>query len=45
MAYTKSTGTFLSGDQKTNCAYYVYTPEVNPKAIVQICHGMCEYME
>ncbi len=45
MAYTKTTGSFLSGDQKTNCAYYVYTPEQNPRAILQICHGMCEYVE
>lgn len=45
MAYTKSSGTFLSDDQKTSCKYYIYTPEANPKAIVQICHGMLEYME
>jgi Lysophospholipase len=43
----KTTGTFKSSDKITDVVYYVYTPEreINPKAILQISHGMCEYIE
>ena len=42
--YTKETIRFLSADGKTQVAGYYYTPET-PKAIIQISHGMCEYVE
>ena len=42
--YTKETIRFLSADGKTQVAGYYYAPET-PKAIIQISHGMCEYVE
>ncbi len=45
MAYTKEQKYFLSDDKETEIAYYVYTPDRTPKAIFQIIHGMCEYLE
>lgn len=45
MNYLKTTGTFLSSNQHNNITYYIYKPSQNPKAIVQISHGMCEYIE
>ena len=43
----KTTGTFKSSDKITDVMYCVYMPEreINPKAILQISHGMCEYIE
>ncbi|MBQ9890640.1 MAG: alpha/beta hydrolase [Firmicutes bacterium] len=37
--------TFLSKDGKSNIHYYVWEPEGEPKAILQIVHGMAEHME
>ena len=45
MTYTKQEGRFLSADNETEVYYAVYRPQGNPKAIVQICHGMYEYIE
>lgn len=45
MNYTKSTGSFLSSQGTTDIAYYMYRPVVEPKAMIQISHGMCEYIE
>lgn len=45
MSYTKTYHTFLSSNQKNIITYYVYTPCNTPKAILQISHGMCEYLE
>ena len=45
MAYTKEQKAFLSEDKETQIVYYVYTPNVAPKAVFQIIHGMCEYFE
>ncbi len=45
MGYCKTEGSFLSADNKTQVRYYRYTPEGNPLAILQISHGMCEYLE
>lgn len=45
MAYTKEQKSFISDDEQTEIVYYVYTPDVTPKAVFQIIHGMCEYME
>ncbi len=46
MAFTKHTGRFDSSNGKDKCAYYIYMPlggEI--KGIIQITHGMCEYLE
>lgn len=46
MNYEKITGTFPSADKSCDVAYYIYTPlEHAPKAVLQISHGMCEYIE
>lgn len=46
MEFTKKTGTFPSADESCDVAYYVYTPVgLNPKAVLQVSHGMCEYIE
>ncbi len=42
---TKSEGTYLSADGKTQVAYSVWTPEGQPKAVIQLIHGMCEYAD
>jgi len=39
----KSSGEFDSSNGRSKVKYYVYTPEGNPRAVVQIVHGMCEY--
>ena len=37
---------FLSADGKTSvAAYFWYAPDVAPRAILQLSHGMCEYIE
>ena len=41
----KSTGSFISSNNSDNIAYYVYKPSAKPKAVIQITHGMCEYIE
>ncbi len=43
MNYTKECGTFPSSNGTDNIAYYVYRPNSDPRAVVQIVHGMCEY--
>ncbi len=45
MSYQKSTGTYRSSDGVTEVCYYRYLPEENPTAILQISHGMGEYIE
>lgn len=45
MRFTKESGTFKSADGRHDIAYYVYTPAGAPKAVLQISHGMCEYIE
>jgi alpha-beta hydrolase superfamily lysophospholipase len=37
-------GTFLSSDEKNQIAYYIYEPD-EPRAVIQLSHGMCEYVE
>ncbi len=45
-AYTKENISFCSADGKTQVAGYFYTPvSAPPRAVVQISHGMCEYIE
>jgi len=37
--------TYLSSDGKNHVAAYLYTPADRvPRAVVQICHGMCDYI-
>ena len=46
MAFVKEKGSFLSADGKTAAACYFYRPaEGRPCGVVQISHGMCEYLE
>lgn len=45
MAYRKTVDTFLSNDKKNTIKYYVYEPEGEIKAMLQLSHGMCEYVE
>lgn len=40
----KTTGTFLSSDGIHTLSYTVYAPEGEVKAVLQISHGMCEYI-
>lgn len=43
--YDMEKNTFLSHDGITDVAYYVFKPRsVEPKAIIQLSHGMCEYL-
>ncbi len=35
---------FLSSDGETTVTYYIFNPEKLPVAILQICHGMAEYL-
>ncbi|MDE6592696.1 MAG: alpha/beta hydrolase [Oscillospiraceae bacterium] len=44
MNYTKTTGSFPSSNRADNIAYYVYRPEGEAKALIQLSHGMCEYI-
>ncbi len=43
--YEKITGTFMSSDEVNKVPYYLYIPKGNPHAVLQISHGMCEYIE
>ncbi len=36
---------FLSADQKTTVRGYFWSPATPPKAIIQLSHGMCEYVQ
>lgn len=45
MAFEKSGGYFCSTNGTDRIAYYMYTPASRPRMIVQIVHGMCEYLE
>lgn len=46
MNYQKYTDRFVSSDGKTAVSYYTYVPQnMEPKAILQISHGMCEFIE
>ena len=37
-------GRFASADKEHRIAYTVWKPEGNPRAVVQIVHGMCEHI-
>ncbi len=45
MSYTKETRYFNSSNEHSKIAYYIYKPLNEPRAILQISHGMCEYIE
>lgn len=38
-------GTFPSSNGLYEISYYVYTPDTPPRGLLQISHGMCEYLE
>lgn len=43
--YEMESRTFLSSDGITEVSYYVFKPKNGKvKAIIQLCHGMCEYV-
>ena len=44
MAYNKTEGTYPSTDGVSTVAYSINIPEGNPRAIIQICHGMWDHM-
>ncbi len=43
--YEKITGNYPSSDGVNTVPYYIYIPKGNPFAVLQISHGMCEYIE
>ncbi len=45
MAYKKYSGRFKSSNEERNVCYYIYEPEGKPVGIVQISHGVFEYLE
>ena len=40
----KKTFTLNSSDGKSKLSGFLFLPEGEPRAVVQICHGMCEYI-
>ncbi len=43
--YTLLQDRYLSSDKNSQIAWYVYSPKsIAPRAVVQISHGMCEYI-
>ena len=45
MTYTKDRITYPSADGKNTVAAYIFTPAAGEiKAVLQLCHGMCEYI-
>lgn len=45
MNYKKEVHHFKSSNGVNDITYYIYKPLYKPKAIFQISHGMCEYIE
>lgn len=45
MNYDKTSDFFRSSNGTDNIAYYIYKPAAEPKAVIQITHGMCEFIE
>lgn len=39
------TFTLPSTNGKSRLSAFLYTPQETPRAVVQLCHGMCEYLE
>lgn len=45
MTYTKDRITYPSADGKNTVVAYIFTPAVGEiRAVLQLCHGMCEYI-
>ncbi len=42
---TKIEGSYPSSNQKNTIYYTIWKPDCNPRAVVQIAHGMCEYVD
>ncbi|MBO4214646.1 MAG: alpha/beta fold hydrolase [Lachnospiraceae bacterium] len=45
MNYIKTDGSFLGSNGLNDIHYFIYTPNTEVKALLQISHGMCEYIE
>ena len=45
MRYDKTIHTFKSHNGLFDISYYLYQPILKPIAVLQISHGMCEYIE
>lgn len=45
MNITKTEGSYPSSDGKNTIFYTIWKPDCNPRAVVQISHGMCEYVD
>lgn len=45
MRYDKTIHTFKSHNGIFDISYYIYKPAIKPVAVLQITHGMCEYIE
>lgn len=45
MIYKKITGTYAGSNGESRIYYYEYIPECEPIGVLQIAHGMCEYLE
>lgn len=45
MNITKTEGSYPSSNGKDTIFYTIWTPDCNPRAVVQISHGMCEYVD
>ncbi|MFA9463519.1 MAG: alpha/beta fold hydrolase [Velocimicrobium sp.] len=45
MNYSKEVHTFKSSNGHNLVTYFIYKPLTSPRAILQISHGMCEYVE
>lgn len=45
MAFHKYTGTYKSSNGISRIQYYIYEPEGEIRGIIQISHGMCEYLD
>lgn len=45
MSFYKFEGDFYSDDSKRKINYFIYEPKCEIKGVLQISHGMCEYIE
>jgi len=45
MSYYKFSGDYYSRDSKRKINYYIYEPKCEIVGVLQISHGMCEYVE
>lgn len=45
MAYSKFSGTYRSANHKNRIHYYIFEPEADIRAIIQLTHGWRDYIE